>query len=143
MRKCAGQITTAAYKIGFRPAIPAQLDFVCPDLAKLISEMWDGDASKRPSLKQVVARLQACATVDLDDGACWPLDGRTSSGEGDATQTVSGTDKDAQIEALQATIRELRASTDAQQATIRELRTTTKEQQERIQALEQATTRYS
>ena len=138
-------ITRTAYVLGWRPDIPAEIDFACPDLAKLISEMWDGDACKRPLMKQVVARLQACATVDLDDGICWPLpkNGHTSGDKGDAVQTVvSGTDKDAQIEALQATIRELRAT---QLATIRDLRATTEAakaqlamQQERIQALEQA-----
>ena len=134
MRKLGRWITRTSYVLGWRPDIPDEINFACPDLAKLISEMWDGDACKRPSLKHVVVRLQACATVDLDGGVCLPLsnDSHTSGDENDAVQNLSGTDKDAQSEAqLQATIRELRATAEAAKVQLAM-------QQGRIQALEQA-----
>ena len=51
--------SSVRYVLGDRPIIPATLDFACPDLAKLISEMWDGDFRARPALKAVVPRLEA------------------------------------------------------------------------------------
>ena len=61
----AGRATTA-YTQGWRPPIPSKLRMRCPDLASLISEMWDGDFRKRPALKDVVPRLEAASTAALD-----------------------------------------------------------------------------
>ena len=91
-------------------------------------------------MKRVVERLQACAKVDLDDGACMPIpaEGRTSGDEGEAAQNFSTSDKDAQIDELQATIRALRAMTEVQLAMTEAQQVTINAQHARIQTLEQA-----
>jgi len=67
VRKLGKFVSTSTYATGWRPAIPAELDSACPDLAKLISEMWDHDIHKRPPLKAVVPRIEAASSADLDD----------------------------------------------------------------------------
>ena len=56
VRKKGRMISRTAYASGWRPPIPGKLRERCPDLASLISEMWDGDFRKRPALKGVVPR---------------------------------------------------------------------------------------
>ena len=57
----------STYARGWRPAIPAIIQSGCPELAILISEMWELDFRIRPSLRDVVPRIEALSeTAALD-----------------------------------------------------------------------------
>ena len=115
LRKRWKQVSSASYARGWRPPLPSKLRTGCPDLASLISEMWDGDFRKRPALKDVIPRLEATASADLDkvrlpmpaattsadlSGTSPRADGRTSGEDGETLSSLES-DKDAVIEALQ------------------------------------------
>ena len=115
MSKLGRKISSTSYSAGWRPTIPTKLDFACPDLATLITEMWVGDFRARPSLKDVVARLEATASADLSagDGVQNLTDDQQLNGlkDDDISSTNSSslstsltTSKDAKIEAQQETI---------------------------------------
>ena len=63
--KSANRLTAATYAMGWRPVIPRMVHEQCADLSALISAMWTGDFRKRPSMKEVVDRLEACGSVNL------------------------------------------------------------------------------
>ena len=73
-------IARTAYLSGWRPVVPGRIRKRCPDLASLITEMWDGDFRKRPALKDVVPRLEAASTAALD-GAATKQDEDKGAGE--------------------------------------------------------------
>ena len=63
--KSANRLTATNYALGWRPDIPQMVHEQCADLAALISAMWTDDFRERPSMKEVVDRLEACGSVNL------------------------------------------------------------------------------
>ena len=63
-------VSQTTYALGWRPDIPALIRYGCPELARLISEMWELDFRDRPSLKDIVPRIEALSaeTTMLDGG---------------------------------------------------------------------------
>ena len=110
VRKRGRDITSESYARGWRPTIPNSLRQGCPDLARLISEMWDGAFRKRPSLKVVVPRLEACSAFSeyepaaIGVGATPPLLANSPKYEGGENPANIESEKDAMIEAQQGTI---------------------------------------
>ena len=68
MQSCGRWISQATYARGWRPAIPAAIRYGCPELAILISEMWELDFRIRPSLRDVVPRIEALSEITVLDG---------------------------------------------------------------------------
>ena len=68
MQSYGGRITQSTYARGWRPAIPAIIQSGCPELAILISEMWELDFRIRPSLRDVVPRIEALSETTALDG---------------------------------------------------------------------------
>ena len=64
VRKRGRGIASTAYATGFRYNIPKSLRKACPVIAALIKEMWDGDFRKRPAMKNVVVRIEACRSFE-------------------------------------------------------------------------------
>ena len=69
VEKKSGRASRFGYAQGWRPPLPSKLRERCPDLASLITEMWDGDFRKRPARTDVVPRLEAASTAALDGAA--------------------------------------------------------------------------
>ena len=64
-KSAKGRVAAATYRLGWRPDIPRVVHEQCADLAALISAMWTDDFRERPSMKEVVDRLEACGSVNL------------------------------------------------------------------------------
>ena len=62
MAKAMSSARCQGYIDGWRPAF----QFPSGDLAQLIRAMWLDDFHQRPSMKNVVARLQVCVSLDDD-----------------------------------------------------------------------------
>ena len=133
MRKQGSRIPRAAYAQGWRPPIPSELRFRCPDLASLISEMWDGDFRKRPALRDVVPRLEAASTAALDG----VVPTTEEEEENSAQPSGGGSDKDAELAERDDTIRELEAEIAGKDARIRELEAEIAGKDARVRELEE------
>jgi len=113
-------VTSSSYALGMRPTIPAEVHERCAGLASLITEMWAGEFRERPSMEDVVTRLEGFASASLD-GMQILADDR-SVGDGEAAQTSTtltvqqGVDEDAAI-----TIARLRAQNEQQRIQIEAL----------------------
>ena len=122
VRKHARRNMSTAYALGYRPPIPALLDFSCPDLASLIGEMWLDDFRARPPLNAVVPRLEAASSADLKDfdPACDfdPAVGEAEDGHGDEKSLVAAINT---IATLKAEIAAQAAAMRASQETVAKL----------------------
>ena len=106
VRKRGRMISRASYALHWRPPIPSKLRDGCPDLASLITEMWDGDFRKRPALKDVVPRLEAASTAALD--GVEPTVGSREDEE-DSIQPGGGGGGTFDVDALRVEIKALKA----------------------------------
>ena len=122
IKKRGRLISRSSYALGWRPPIPSELGESCPDLAKLIAEMWDGDFRKRPTLKAIVPRLEAAFAANFDD-----IEPTFDEGKAGGGGKVD----------LAATIAALRAENDAQAEMIVSMAAEAEIQAAKIAALEQ------
>ena len=51
------------YVLGRRPLIPPKLQEEACDLCELIKECWNADFCERPKFKDIVPRLEKCASL--------------------------------------------------------------------------------
>ena len=106
------------YAHGKRPKLPAYLRHGCPEIAALIEEMWLTDFRARPAMKDVVARLEACTTIDCEVGAEAPQ----VEDVADAASTEEQSELEAIVGAQQLEIEELKARSRAVEDEAAELR---------------------
>ena len=127
--KRRGAISQTAYATGWRPSIPKRVRVGCPDVAKLITEMWDGDFNKRPALKEVVRRLEAASVAALgceidaeeDEENYLARGGAQLPGGGAEGVRAQLAERDARISDLEAEIAKLREACYFAQDNSREL----------------------
>ena len=64
VRKRGASIARTSYAMGWRPPLSTTLRTASPEIVALIEEMWLADFRARPAMKDVVARLEACVSVE-------------------------------------------------------------------------------
>ena len=135
VRKRGKSIASTSYAMGWRPPIPSKLRKRCPELASLIKEMWDGDLRARPTMKEVVIRLEVCLSVD--GVANDTIDDLDQNGD-DIVEVILETLQPADVAAIRAEIKAIRAEKESDRHQIAQLKSEKESDRHQIAKLKSA-----